>query len=139
MKLDAKSILIMILLVSTLFFGYSWFFSDNKESKERVKQLEKEFKQLEKEKKLVDLEIIAWRSSYDSLVVLDKKIQAEIDRQEAITRKAEIEAQRSKANFDKLRLEIEKTKREIEEFRKNPPNRTGDALLESLKNKTKKQ
>jgi len=37
-----------------------------------------------------------------------------------------------------MRKELEETRKKIEEIKNNPPNRTGDALLESLKNKTKR-
>jgi chromosome segregation ATPase len=137
MKLDIKSILILILLGLTLLFGFKWFFSGDKSSKERVKQLEQEFKELESQKKLVDLEIATWVAKSDSLKKLDVKLQAELAKQEAQTRKAEEEANKSKDNLDKLKKDIAETQHKIEEFKNNPPNRTGDALLESLKNKTK--
>jgi predicted negative regulator of RcsB-dependent stress response len=38
-QLDIKSILILILLGLTILFGFKWFFSGDKASKERVKQL----------------------------------------------------------------------------------------------------
>ena len=137
MKLDIKSILILILLGFTLLFGFKWFFSGDKASKERVKQLEQQFKELEAQKKVVDLEIITWRAKSDSLKQLDVKLQAEIAKQELLTKKAEAEANRSKANLDKMRHDLAETQRKIEEIKNHPPNRTGDALLESLKNKTK--
>jgi chromosome segregation ATPase len=137
MKLDIKSILILILLGLTLLFGFKWFFSGDKSSKERVKQLEQQFKELESQKKAVDLEIITWRAKSDSLRQLDIKLQSEITKQEALTKKAEVEANKSKANLDKLRHDLAETQHKIDEIKNHPPNRTGDALLESLKNKTK--
>jgi flagellar basal body-associated protein FliL len=137
MKLDIKSIIILVLLGLTLLFGYKWFFGGNKESKQRVKQLEQEFKQLESQKKLVDLEIATWKAKSDSLIKIDIKLQEDLARQEAETKKAEIESQKSKANLDKLKKDIIEIQNKIKEFKKNPPNRTGDELLESLKNKTK--
>ena len=137
MKLDIKSILILVLLGLTLLFGFKWFFSGDKASKERVKQLEQEFKDLENQKKAVDLEITTWRAKSDSLRQLDIKLQAEITKQEALTKKAEAEANKSKANLNKLKSDLAETQHKIEEIKNNPPNRTGDALLESLKNKAK--
>lgn len=137
MKLDIKSILILILLGLTLLFGFKWFWSGDKASKERVKQLEAQFKELEAQKKAVDLEIITWRAKSDSLRQLDIKLQSEITKQELLTKKAELEANKSKANLDKMRQDLAETQHKIEEIKNNPPNRTGDALLESLKNKTK--
>lgn len=137
MKLDIKSILILVLLGFTLLFGFRWFLSGDKASKERVKQLEQQFKELESQKKLVDLEINSWICKSDSLKKLDIKLQAELVKQEAQTKKAEIEANKSKSSLDKLKKDIAETQQKIENLKNNPPNRTGDALLESLKNKTK--
>lgn len=137
MKLDIKDILILVLLGISLFLGYSWYFRGNSGYKEKVKQLEKEYKELEKEKNLIDLEIIKWRSKYDSLEVVDKKIQAELLILKEEVKKAEEEAKKSKQQLSKIRAELTETRRKIEEFKKNPPNRTGESLLESLKNKTK--
>ncbi len=136
MKLDVKSILILVLLAISLFFGYKWFFGGNSEYKEKVKQLEKEFQELENQKKKVDLEISSWRSKFDSLSVEDRKLKQENIKLESQTRKAELEANKSKANLDRIKGDMKETQNKIEEFKKNPPNRTGDALLESLKNKT---
>jgi chromosome segregation ATPase len=137
MKLDIKSILILILLGLTLLFGFKWFFSGDKSSKERVKQLEQQFKELESLKKSVDLEIITWRKKTDSLKNLSIKLQYELVEQESLTKKAESEAIKSKSNLDKLRSDLAETQNKIREIKNNPPNRTGNALLESLKNKTK--
>lgn len=137
MKLDIKSILILILLGLTLIFGLKWFWSGDDASKQRVKELEKQFTELESQKKALDLEINSWRAKSDSLKKLDLKLQSELAKQEALTKKAEADAQKSKANLDKIRHDLEETKHKIEEIKNHPPNRTGDALLESLKNKTK--
>lgn len=138
MKLDLKSILILIFFGLSILFGYKWYFSGDKASKERVKQLEKEFNDLEKQKKLVDLEILSWQAKSDSLRNVDDRLKSELAKQEKLTKEAEMEVKKSKANLDKIKKDLEETKKKIEEIRNNPPNRTGDALLESLKNKTKR-
>jgi F0F1-type ATP synthase membrane subunit b/b' len=51
--------------------------------------------------------------------------------------KAEKEAKNSNAKFSKIKKELSETREKIEEYKKNPPNRTGESLLESIKNKTK--
>jgi len=137
MKLDIKDILILVLLGISLFLGYSWYFKGNSGYKEKVKQLEKEYKELEKEKNLIDLEITKWKSKYDSLEVVDKKIQSDLLLLQEEVKRAEEEAKKSKQQLSKIRAELAETRKKIEEFKRNPPNRTGDDLLESLKNKTK--
>jgi chromosome segregation ATPase len=136
-KLDIKSIVIIVLLGFCLFFGYSWLFTDNSGYKEKVKQLEKEYRELEKKKRGVDIDIKLIREKYDSLDIIDKKLKSDIIKLESEIKKAETEASKSKTKFLELKRELSDTRQKIEDFKKNPPNRTGDALLESLKNKTK--
>ena len=130
-------ILISILLLTALIFGYKWFYSGNSASKERVKQLETEFKELEEKKKASDARIKYWETNFATLQAKSDSLKAEIDALERQTKAAEAEAKKSKARFEELSKELAKTRHNIEEFKKNPPNRTGDLLLESLKNKTK--
>ena len=44
MKIDIKTILILVFILTTLIFGYKWFFTDNKAAKEKIKELEAEYK-----------------------------------------------------------------------------------------------
>ena len=137
MKFDIKNTIILILLIVSLLFGYKWFIESDSGSKERVKQLEKEFTELENKKKLTDLEINKWKSKFDTLQKEGDILKQENIKLEAETKKAEQEASKSKSNLDKLRLEMIETKNKIEKLKKNPIKRTGDDLLQSIKNKTK--
>ena len=136
MKLDLKSILILVLLLTTLIFGYKWFYSNDSASKERVKQLELEFKELEKKKLANNLEIDSLKNAFNLLKLEDARLKEELVKLENEARLAEITAAQSKEKLAKLRAELAETRRKIEEFKKNPPNRTGDVLIQSLKNKT---
>ena len=136
MKLDLKSILILVLLLTTLIFGYKWFYSNGSASKERIKQLELEFKELEKKKLANILEIDSLKNVFNLLKLEDARLKEELIKLENEARLAEITAAQSKQRFAELQAQLAETRRKIEEFKKNPPNRTGDALLQSLKNKT---
>jgi hypothetical protein len=137
MKFDIKNTIILILLIVSILFGYKWFIESDSGSKERVKQLEKEFTELENKKKLTDLEINKWKSKFDTLQKEGDILKQENIKLEAETKKAEQEASKSKSNLDKLRLEMIETKNKIEKLKNNPIKRTGDDLLNSIKNKTK--
>ncbi len=134
---DIKTILIIIFLVGSLFFGYQWYFQGNDGSKERVKELEKKFQQLEEQKKVVDIEITKWQKEFDSLKIKDEEKAKQLIKLSQDTRNAEAKANKSKAELDKLRLHLLEIQKKIEEFKKHPSNRQGDALLESIKNETK--
>lgn len=137
MKLDFKSILILILLGFALFFGYKWYFTDNSDYKNQIKELEKQYQILEDEKKQNKLIIERYKVELDSIMVQDSLNIIKISELEGRVYDAERNAENSKKEFDKLQKQLEETRKKIEEFKKNPPNRTGDALLESIKNKTK--
>ena len=76
MKFNIKNTIILVLLIVAIFFGYRWFIGGDSASKERVKQLEKEFTELENKKKLVDLEInklLAQRFFLCTCIAIEKK------------------------------------------------------------------
>lgn len=138
MKIDFKSILILILLAFALFFGYKWYFTDTSDYKNKLKELQKEYQLLEESKKENNLLIEKYKFELDSIMVQDSLNTIRISELESKVFDAEKNAAKSKKEFDKLQKQLEETRKKIEEFKKNPPNRTGDALLESIKNKTKK-
>ena len=137
MKFDVKTIIILVLLGISLIFGYKWFFGGDKYSKDKVKELEKSIKALQEERKVTYEQIAKYKFSYDSLVKIEDKIKLDIADLEKKLKEAEQSANLSKEKLDKMRAELAETRRQIDELKKHPANRTGDDLLNSLKNKTK--
>lgn len=137
MRYDIKTIIILVLLGFTIILGYKWYFSGDEVSKDKVKQLEIENKKLESDKKNSDIEIAKWKVKFTELDITDKKLTLEVSRSIKEANDAKIKANKSKLDLDNLQKGLNETRRKIEEFEKNPPNRTGDALLESIKNRTK--
>jgi Tfp pilus assembly protein PilO len=137
MKYDIKTIIILVLLGFTIILGYKWYFSGDDASKDRVKQLEIENRKLESDKRKSDIEIAKWKVKFTDLDITDKKLTLEVSKSIKDAKEALIKANISKLDLDNLQKGLNETRRKIEEFEKNPPNRTGDALLESIKNRTK--
>lgn len=137
MKLDFKSILILVLLGCTLIFGYMWFFRGDDGSKEQLKQLQEEYKEIEKQKKESDKRLIEYNEQLDSLLNVDKINKEKLLELEANVLEAENRANESESKFKDLQAQLKETRDKIKEFKNNPPNRTGDDLLNSIKNKTK--
>ena len=136
MKMDIKSILILVLLGLSLIFGSMWYFrGDN--SKKELKKLQDRYNEIEKLKKDSDIRLIDINKELISLYRKDSLSIDKISKLENGVKIAEADASKSKANLNKLRAELEKTKKSIDDLKNNPTNRTGDDLLESLKNKTK--
>ena len=137
MKLDFKSILILILLGATLIFGYKWYFGGNSEYKEKLKALQEQYDEIEKQKSESDKRLIIINNEKDSLSIQDSLSKKRILELEDGVMLAQRESDKSKEMFNKLKAELAITKKKIEDLKNNPPNRTGDELLESIKNKTK--
>ncbi|CAG7580277.1 MAG: putative outer capsid protein [uncultured marine phage] len=134
-KLDMKSWMILILLALTLVFGFKWYFSGDAGSKERIEQLEKENEQLSDERadniKLINILEI-------EVTNLEKVIETKEEIIDSLDVMVGIQDQKiaeSKRELYKMRKEIEEKKEKIEELKKNPFKRTGNDLLNSLKNK----
>jgi len=138
-QIYSKSILIILLLAFSLFFGYKWYFSmsDRKEWKDKVEQLNKENKDLidkrdSLQSSLNDLKII-----YDDIVVKDSLLQIQISDLEKDIIDSKNKANRSVKELNKIKQELEENKRRIEELINNPIDKTDNKLIESLKNKLK--
>lgn len=140
MNLDAKSILIIILLIASLFLGYRWYFdnSSNSDYKKQVNKLREENKKLKMGRDSLSLNINKLeddfkkiKESEDSLLV-----SIEISRNKIIELKKSVNA--SSNELGRLRKEVYEINKKIEEFNDNPPNRLGDDLINSIKNKTKR-
>ena len=131
--------IISILLIISLVFGLMWFFGSDSGSKERILQLENNIAALEKKKQISEKNIAYWIKRFSNLQERQDSITLVIGRleKEAIT--AEANANTSKNKLETLKKELASTRKKIEDFKKNPPNRTGNSLLESIKNKTSKK
>jgi len=136
MKLDIKSILILFLLGFSLFFGYMWYFRGDKGYKERLNQLQERNISIQREKdslvkilKVKEIEFVKLQRSESLLLSQIANLQVEI-------KNAKNNANRSKSELDRIRKDLADTRRRIEELKKNPPNRTGDDLINSIKIKT---
>lgn len=131
--------IISILLIISLVFGLMWFLGSDSGSKERIHQLENNIAALEKKKQISEKNIAYWIKRFSNLQKRQDSINLVIGRlaKEAIT--AEANANISKNKLETLKKELASTRKKIEDFKKNPPNRTGNSLLESIKNKTSKK
>lgn len=134
--LDIKSIMIVILFLIAGIFFTQWYFGGENHRKERI-ALEKQNKKLQKQKEILasDFEKLQKKFEEDSTDL--EKIKVDI--KDLDLKLKDKEAQLVKANKDlkDFKAGISKTKAEIQELRDNPIKRTGDNLLESIKEKTK--
>lgn len=138
-QIDSKSILIILLLVFSLFFGYKWYFSmdDRKEWKDKVEQLNKENKAIVDKRDSLQSSLNELKIIYDDIVVKDSLLQIQISDLEKDIIDSKNKANRTVIELNKIKQELEENKRRIEELINNPIDKSDNELIESLKNKLK--
>jgi chromosome segregation ATPase len=136
MKFDFNKILIIILLITSVGFGLTWYFGGSDASNERVKQLEAEYKKLEQDKAAADAKILVWQDKFNVADAKDKQLAVAVTKSKADAKLADEKAKKSKADLDKVQGGIAENRKEIEALKKNPPVLTDDELLEALIKKT---
>ena len=135
-RLDLKSVIIIILFIVCGVF-YTKAMLDGNTHKEQRKEFEKENRLIEKEKNKIrkEYETLLMKFEKDSI----KLVKLESEYEDLNFRLIQVDKNLSRKNKElkDALSEKEKLKKDIEEFKKNPPNRTGKSLLDSIKEKTK--
>jgi chromosome segregation ATPase len=134
-NIDYKSIFILLFLGLTILFGLKWYLgsNDNDFYKSRVKELRKENKELQIRRDSLSKENTILVSKLDSIVIKDSLLSIQIK-----VLSGDIEEYKRRSNITLIELsQIKKKLREsenkIKDFINNPPIKTEDEIIESLK------
>ncbi len=135
-KLDIKSIAILVLLGACIIFFGMWFFKGD-DTKDRVKQLEKDVKKIEVVRDSLKAYNVKLKGDYDSREkdITDRDNQIKIIESQLSIAKGDLRVANGKVAQNAK--DLADTRKKIEELKKNPVNRTDDALINSLKEKLK--
>ena len=138
MKIDLKTILILVLTLICCVFVWKSLYEGDKQYKKELEKLREENKMIQqkrdsllKGREKLELDLTVIRKNNDSLIYRSNVLEKEVKDQKN-------KANLSRQELDKLRKELEETKIKIEEIKKHPANRDGNDLLNSLKSKSKK-
>jgi len=138
MKIDFKSISIIVLLITTCFFVYKSMFNNvDVISKDVYEKLNNDFIILKYQKNENDEKIKSLMTGYDSIVKLDLKLKLdiyELDKKILIYNRESIKSEKYLKDIIYKQIEF---RNRIELLQNNPVNRVDDELLISIKNKTK--
>jgi chromosome segregation ATPase len=138
MKLDIKSILIIVLLGFTLIFGYKWYFdTNNSVYKKELKELRDSNKVLQDQRDSINYKLEVLELDLLNLIKNEDVLNSKIELLSIEIEAAKANANKSKAELNKLKKELIETRRKIDNLKQNPPNRTGEDLINSLKNNLK--
>lgn len=135
-NLDIKSIMIVVLFVIAGIFFTQWYFGGESHRKER-KELEKKNKELQTQKESLakDFNTLQKKFEKDSTELV--KIQAEIKVLDGKIKDKDAQIDKANKDLRDFKAGMSKTKAEIKDLKEHPIKRTGNSLLESIKEKTK--
>lgn len=135
---NAKNIIILVLLLASLIFGYISLFRGDKLYEYKVEELKKENEALMKQKLAIDEENKTLKLEFSNLKTKEAELLNDINLRDSEIAKSKENANRSKRELEKFKAEIEKTRGKIDSLKSHPANRTGEDLLNSIKLKTQK-
>jgi chromosome segregation ATPase len=137
MRLDTKSIFLITFFFLALFFCFKWYNSEESNYKKELERLHSENELLQKTRdSLSESRMILEGELLDitrNSLVMKEKIK--LLEQEVQSNKKN--AEKSKQELNRLRKSIDENRKKLQHVKDNPPNRTGDDLLNSLKIKIK--
>lgn len=135
-KVDFKNIFIGVLLTLLIFISYNWYFKGDSDYKNQLNLLRDENKILQKTRDSLSLNILNLEFEFENLKRTEDSLLFKIELldDELIIYKKRVS--KTRKELDSLRNNLIETNKKIEDFKKTPPNRTGDALINSIKNKT---
>lgn len=136
MKLDLKSIIMLVLLILGIGLLTNQLINTNNHKKE-IKMLEEKNNEIEKQKKLIDLDIQRLKDEFKLKESKMKDLQDSSKILKEKLRLKDLEIKKANDDLNKFKGELSKTRKRIEELEKNPNYKNGDGLLNSLREKTK--
>jgi len=133
---DPKNITIAVLVLLVLIFGVMTFFKKDSLYKYKLEQLKKEYDKERALRDSLDTEIFKVNNELAALKVREKELSKEVARLDTEINTAKETANLYQKELDRTHVLLEETRKQIKQLKSNPPNRTGNKLLESLKLKT---
>ena len=135
-----KKNIAIIVLSLTLIGGFVYFTQfSTKKYEEKILELEAKRVVLIQERDSLDAVADSLHGEYVRLRELDEKAEKEIQKKDRLIADLKSRSARSQQNLDQLKQGMRETQEKIESVKRNPANRTGEDLLESLKNKTQRK
>lgn len=133
MKIELKMILIIVLSISLVCLIY-YFYTKGVDYDKKIEEYESKCIDLESKRKVSQQKIDSINIEIGRKEIAEDSLIGEISSLVKLVSDAEKNAYNSKSKLDKMNKELNDARKKIEEF--VPPNRTGESLIRSLKNKT---
>lgn len=131
-KIDFKWYIIIVLIGLMAFFGYKYYMNDG--NRELIKKLQEEGKQLTEDRKVIKAQIDSIQKQNEKLVLHITQVENKVVEDEKKIDFYKDQAKKSQQDINTLKDSYEQNNKAIEYVKQNPPNRTNDSLLNSLRN-----
>lgn len=131
-KIDFKWYIIIVLIGLMAFFGYKYYMNDG--NRELIKKLQEEEKQLIEDRKVIKAQIDSIQKQNEKLVLHITQVENKVVEDEKKIDFYKDQAKKSQQDINTLKDSYEQNNKAIEYVKQNPPNRTNDSLLNSLRN-----
>lgn len=140
LKIDTKSIVILLLLFALIFVGYKWWsnIGDKEFYKHQVEEIQQKYELLEIKRDSVDALVIDLEKELKILNEKNDSLSIEIDKSKERIAFLKSRMTISEKELVKLMDQLKEARQKIEDYRNNPPIKGDDELLNSLKNNINK-
>lgn len=131
-KIDFKWYIIIVLIGLMAFFGYKYYMNDG--NRELIKRLQDEETQLKEDRKLIKSQIDSIQKQNDKIIKQNTEIENRVVEDEKKIDFYKEQATKSQQDISKLKVGYDQNNKALDNVKQNPPNRTNDSLLNSLRN-----
>jgi uncharacterized coiled-coil DUF342 family protein len=107
-------------------------------NRKQIKELRKENKEIQNRRNILEIEILRLKSEESKYLLNIEKYGQKIDSLSHLIIIKDSEIESTKIKLRNSQKEMERTKHEIKKLKENPVKRTGNELLDSIKEKASK-
>jgi uncharacterized coiled-coil DUF342 family protein len=130
--------LALIITAALCIFLFINFMYTSSSNRKQIKELKKENKEIQNRRNILEIEILKLKSEESKYILNIDKYNQKIDSLSNLITIKDSEIESAKKRLRNSQKEMEKTKQEIKKLKKTPIKRTGNELLNSIKEKTSK-
>lgn len=130
--------LALIITAALCIFLFINFMYTSGSNRKQIKELRKENKEIQNRRDILEIEILKLKSEESKYILNIDKYNQKIDSLSNLIIVKDSEIESAKKRLRNSQKEMEKTKKEIKKLKETPIRRTGNELLNSIKEKTSK-
>lgn len=133
-NLDIKSLLIIVLLITSIYFGYKWYYSTDFEYyKEKIEELERSNIDIKSDRDSIQKSLSELTDNYNRLVKIDLNLKENLAKIDFYIENTKQEISGSEESLIELKNDLEDILRQIEEIKSGRSKKEDSNILESIK------